>query len=93
MYGNKTRILKQLGDGLDMSFILPKRIPQFIFVTIDVLCPIFAVLTTVNPTLIILGLNDEEPIYRNNHMIDLSTVSSILNHEVIDNLVLVLGKK
>lgn len=76
-----------------MPFILPERIPQCIFVTVDVLGPKLTVLTSVNPAPIILGLNNEYPIDRNDHVIYLCTVSSLLNQEVIDNLILVLWEE
>lgn len=39
-----------------MTFILPKRVSQFVFVAVDVLGPILTVFPTVNPAPIVLGL-------------------------------------
>lgn len=79
VYGDKSWIIKQLRNGLDMPFILPQWIPQFIFVAVDILGPILAVLPTIDPTPIVFGLNNEYPIDRNDHMIYLCTVSNLLN--------------
>lgn len=42
-----------------MSLVLMNRISELVFVAVDVLCPVFAVFASVNPTLIELGLDDE----------------------------------
>lgn len=45
-----------------MSLILVDGVTESVFVAVDVLCPVFAVLASVNPSLIELGLDDEDAI-------------------------------
>ena len=46
-----------------MALVLFDGIIQLVFVAIDVLSPIFTVSTTVYPTLVVLGFNDEDAIF------------------------------
>lgn len=45
-----------------MSLILVDGVTELVFVAVDVLCPVFAVLVSVNPSLIEFGLDDEDAI-------------------------------
>lgn len=45
-----------------MSLILVDGVTEPVFVAVDVLCPVFAVLASVNPSLIEFGLDDEDAI-------------------------------
>lgn len=45
-----------------MSLILVDGVTELVFVAVDVLCLVFVVLASVNPSLIEFGLDDEDAI-------------------------------
>ena len=80
-------------DCLNVSLILPEWISKLVFMTIDILRPILAVLSAINPSLVVFCLYYEDPIDRNNHMVNLGAMTSRLKQQVINNPILFLGKK
>lgn len=62
-------------------------VPELVFVTIYVLCPVVAMFSSVDPALICLGLDDENTINRYDNMVNLSCVSVVLDEKVIDDFV------
>ena len=63
--------LKELGKALGMPIILTKRVLKLGFVSVNGLRPIVMIGVSKNPSLHILGFDDENAVRRNNHMIDL----------------------
>lgn len=66
-----------------MSLVLMNRIAELVFVAIDVLCPVFAVFASVNPTLIELGLDDEDTVDGYYDMVYLRAVAVACEQKVI----------
>lgn len=66
-----------------MSLVLMNRISELVFVAVDVLCPVFAVFASVNPTLIELGLDDEYSIDGYYDMVYLRAVAVACEQKVI----------
>lgn len=58
-----------------MSLVLMNRIAELVFVAVDVLCPVFVVLASVNPSLIEFGLDDEDSVDGYYDMVYLRTVA------------------
>ena len=73
-----------------MTRILPNRIVELILIAINILCPILAILPAIDISLVILGLNNEYPVLRNNNMVDLRTTIRRRKDDVIDDPVIIL---
>ena len=62
-YLQRLIILQDTSQRTDVAGILQDRVVELVFVTVDVLRPVFGVLTTINPAVVVLGLYDEDAIY------------------------------
>ena len=90
MNGKRLDALQDPSDGLYMPLVLPNRIPELVFVTVDVLSPVLAVFPTVNPPLIVLGLDDEDTIYGKHDMVNLCAVSAGLKKKIVNDPIVFL---
>lgn len=66
-----------------MSLILVDGVTEPVFVAVDVLCPVFAVLASVNPALIEFGFDDEDTVDGYYDMVYLRTVAVACEQKVI----------
>ena len=73
-----------------MAGILQDRIIESVFVAVDVLRPVFGVLTAVNPAVVVLGLDDEDAINRHDQVIYLRTAFGCWYRHIVQHPVLVL---
>ena len=71
----------------DVSVILMDGVPELVFVSIDVLRPVIAVFSSVDPALVCFGLDDEDTVNRYDYMINLCGISVVLDEKVVDDLV------
>ena len=62
-YWQRLIILQDTSQRTDVAGILQDRVVELVFVTVDVLRPVFGVFTTINPAVVVLGLDDEDAIY------------------------------
>lgn len=63
-----------------------------VFVAVDVLCPVLAVLASVYPSLIEFGLDDEDAIDGYYDVVYLCAVAIAWEQKVIDDFVAVFGQ-
>ena len=75
-----------------MALILMDGVSEPVFVSVDVLRPVFAVLASVNPALIEFGLDDEDAIDGNYNVVNLGAVPVAGEKKVVDDLVIGFGK-
>lgn len=77
---------------LDVSVILMYRISELVFVAIDVLRPVITVFSSIYPALVCLSFDDKDTINRYDNMINLSSISVVLDEKVIDDFISVFGE-
>lgn len=70
-YWQRLIILQETSQRTDVAGILQDRVVELVFVTVDLLRPEFGVFTTINPAIVVLGLDDEDSIYRHNQAVNL----------------------
>lgn len=73
-YGNERDVAKffeEMFQCTDVPFILMDWVSQGVFVSVDVLCPVFAVLASIYPALVKFGLDDEYTVYGYDYMVNL----------------------
>ena len=73
--------------GFNVTIVLMYWIPKLILVSIDVLRPVITIFSSVNPTLVCLGLYDEDTVNRHDNVINLCCKSVVLDEKVIDDFV------
>ena len=66
--------LQEEFQGPDVALVLMDGVSEPIFVAVDVLRPVFAILASVNPALIEFGLDDKDAIDGNYNVVNLGTV-------------------
>lgn len=64
-----------------------------VFVTIDILCPEFTVLTSVDPPLVVFCLDYEYPEHGNDDVIDLRAVATGLKEKIVDDQIVFLREE
>lgn len=62
-YWQRLVVLQDTSQRSDVASILQDRVVELVLVAVDVLRPVFGVLTTINPAVVVLGLDDEYAIY------------------------------
>lgn len=77
----------------DVSLILKDGVIELVFVSPDVLRPMFTVFTSVNPALHVFGFDDKDAILGNHHVINLRRVPVVFNEQVVENGVLCLRQR
>ena len=61
-YRQRLIILQDTSQRSDVAGILQDGVVELVLVAVDVLRPVFGVLTTINPAVAVLGLDDEDAI-------------------------------
>ena len=74
-----------------MSLVLKNWIPQLVFMTENVLSPIFTIVATLYPTLIVFGFDYKNAVFGHYHVVDLRSMSVTADKKVVDDLILVRG--
>ena len=89
--GNKVvyRHAKEIGKSLYMSIVLFQGISEMVFVTVNVLRPLVAIIVAIYPTRIVLGLDDKNAIGRNHDMINLYGIAVPLYNNVVPNVIFI----
>ena len=64
-------LFQQCAEYPDVSFVLMYGIAQGVFVSIDVLCPVFAIRSSVYPAFVEFGLDDEYAVLGYYYMVNL----------------------
>lgn len=62
-YWQRLVVLQDTSQRSDVASILQDGVVELVLVAVDVLRPVFGVLTTINPAVVVLGLDDEYAIY------------------------------
>ena len=88
-YWQRLIILQDTSQRTDVAGILQDRVVELVFVTVDVLRPVLGVLTAVNPAVVVLGLDDEDAIYRHDQVVYLGTAFWCRYRHIIQHPVLV----
>lgn len=85
----RLKLFQDASQGTDMTGILKDRIIELILVTVDVLRPVLGVLPAVNPAIVVLGLDDEDAIYRHDKVVYLRTTFWCRYRHIVQHPVLV----
>lgn len=88
-YRHRLVILQDTPQRTDVAGILQDRVVELIFVAVDVLRPVFGVLTAVNPAVVVLGLDDENAINRHDQVVYLRTAFGCRYRHIVQHSVLV----
>ena len=61
--GDVAEVFEEVFQCPDVSLILMYGVAQGVFVSVDVLCPVFAVLASVDPAFVEFGFDDEYAVF------------------------------
>ena len=56
-------VTEQFAEGTYVGVVLEERIDQLVFVAEDVLCPVLCVFGAIDPTLVVLCVDDEDAVW------------------------------
>ncbi len=85
-------VRQSLPYSTDMRLILPHWIGKCIFITIEILCPLFAVFVSEYPAFVVLRFDDEYSILGHHDMVYLRRSSVCFQDHVVKNTI-VIGQK
>ena len=88
--GQRLEILQYPPQRPDMASVLQNGIVELVFVAVDVLRPVFGMLAAVNPTVVVLGLDDKDAVNGHHKVVNLGTTLRRWNGNVVEHPVLVL---
>ena len=88
-YWQRLIMLQDTSQRSDVAGILQDRVVELVFVAVDVLRPVLGVLTAVNPAVVVLGLDDEDAIYRHDQVVYLGTAFGCRYRHIVQYPVLV----